>query len=148
MYQNQYKFKYLEEQDPDWFPEVVRNWRSQLDFLKDEQAFLAALLKENTLALLTEKDMAHTREVASQLIALQEELPEHRAALEYYKNDIEKWMQKTPSATTKKTICDTHVLMELSIERYLKRYQKLKSDIFYIMKVCFQHLRKEQLLKP
>ncbi|WGK64021.1 hypothetical protein [Croceiramulus getboli] len=146
MYFNQYKFKYLEWHSAEEIHEITLRWQSQLDFIKDEQQFLTQLLKEYTLALLSDKDFSSIRSQVELLSGLQQQLPTLRKKIIKHRNDLEVLVDGINEIKRERAFQDRHLLLELKIEHYLKEYKVIKKQLFDVVRQAIKSQRKKRLL--
>tara|TARA_R110002051_G_scaffold91205_3_gene160283 strand:- start:49654 stop:50109 length:456 start_codon:yes stop_codon:yes gene_type:complete len=147
-YFNQYKFKYLEWNDSDIIHEATLMWISQLEFIEVEQLFLEELLTENTLGLLADKGFDMAKHLATDLANLSKQLPEILALVKEHRNNIVVLIDDIDEFHKEKTFQDKHLLLEMRVESYLKKYHVLKEEIFKTMSEVFKKSKSNQLLKP
>lgn len=146
-YFNQHKFKYLEWNDSDIIHEATLAWQSQLEFIKDEQEFLKGLLAENTLKLLAESCFEMAKHLATDLSKLSDQLPEILERIQSHRNDITVLIDNKDEFQKERAFQDAHLLLELRLGTYLKKYHNLKDEIFKTMQDVFKKSKNRQLLK-
>lgn len=146
MYFNQYKFKYLEWHSAEEIHEITLGWQSQLDFLKDEQQFLTQLLKEYTLALLSDRDFSSIRTQVELLSGLQKQLPVMRKKIIKHRNDLEVLVDGKDEIKKERAFQDRHLLLEMKIEHYLKEYKAIKKQLFDVVGQAIKNQRNKRLI--
>lgn len=144
-YFNQYKFRYLEWNDAQTIHEVTLLWQSQIEFARDEQAFLGELLTEHTLELLSETGFEHARHLAIQLDLFQKEIPKLLKRLNTHRNEVEVLIDGNDEFLKERTFQDAHLLLEIKMGDYLEKYNILKEDIFRTMKNVFAKSKEKRI---
>ena len=142
---NQYKFKYLEWNDAQVIHEVSLQWKSQVEFVNVEQAFLGELLTEQTLTLLAETGYGHAKHLAVALDTLEKEIPKLQDRINTHLNEIKVLTDGKNDFQEERTFQDAHLLLEMKIENYLEKYNLLKEEIFTTMKSVFEKSKHKQI---
>ncbi|WP_396596831.1 hypothetical protein [Dokdonia sp. R86516] len=142
---NQYKFKYLEWNDAQLIHEVTLQWKSQVEFTRVEQGFLAKLLAEHTLMLLVDNAYEHAKHLVVTLNSLEQEIAKIQDRISTHLNDIKVLTDGKDDFQTERTFQDAHLLLEMKIESYLEKYNLLKKEVFTTMKSVFAKSKHKQI---
>lgn len=142
---NQYKFKYLEWNDAQLIHEVTLQWKSQIEFTRVEQGFLAELLAEHTLMLLDDNAYEHAKHLVVTLNSLEQEIAKIQDRISTHLNDIKVLTDGKDDFQTERTFQDAHLLLEMKIESYLEKYNLLKKEVFTTMKSVFAKSKHKQI---
>ncbi|WP_405250432.1 hypothetical protein [Dokdonia sp. Asnod3-C12] len=134
---NQYKFKYLEWNDAQAIHDVTLLWKSQVEFIAVEQAFLGELLTEHTLQLLSETSFEYARHLAVELDAFEKVVPKLLRRITEHLNEVKVLMDGKDEFQKERTFQDAHILLELKMGDYQDKYKLLKEEIFKTMKSVF-----------
>lgn len=146
-YFNQYKFKSAEWDSVELIHEMTISWQSQIAFLKHEQRFLQELLAENTITILAQNYFGKIRHLATSLTALSEQRTVMEKRLIVHRNEIELLTDNKPEFIKEKAFQDAHLLLDLGMDNYLEKYQKLKEEIFLTMQDVFKKSKQKHYLK-
>ncbi|AWH75574.1 hypothetical protein DCS32_15815 [Dokdonia sp. Dokd-P16] len=142
---NQYKFKYLEWNDAQVIHEVTLQWKSQIEFIHVEQAFLGELLTEHTLTLLAETGYEHAKHLAVALDNLEKEIVKLQDRISTHLNEIKVLTDGKDDFQAERTFQDAHLLLEMKIESYVDKYNLLKEEVFTTMKTVFAKSKHQQI---
>lgn len=142
---NQYKFRYLEWNDAQAIHDVTILWQSQIEFVKDEQAFLGELLTEHTLQLLSETGYEYAKHLAVELDKLEKEIPKLVKRLNTHRNEIVVLMDEKDEFQQERAFQDAHLLLEIKMGDYLEKYKLLKEEIFKTMKMIFAKSKEKRI---
>ncbi len=140
-------YRFVEWSSPDELHEVTLLWRSELEFIKDEQHFLDELIKNHTLQLISEPLYKKSLETVSdlknekkQLKALLEKVKDHTNKLEILVDGVNQPQEE-------KKYKQDHYVLKVDVERYLQDYRETKKDIFDLVKLILRKEKEQRLLK-
>ena len=142
---NKQKFRYLEWNDAEDIHDVTVLWKSQLEFVATEQAFLSELLSEHTLQLLSHNGYEQTKHIAAQLDDHMDKLPELRKQLEEHFNKVIILLDGKDELKKERAFQDVHLSLAITMEDYFDSFRSLKQEVFNVMKKVFANSKQKRI---
>lgn len=140
-------YRFVEWSSPDELHEASLLWRSELQFVNDEQHFLDDLIKNHTLELISgelyQKSLAAISDLEKekkQLTQLLEKVGTHINKLEILVDGINQTIEE-------KQYKQDHYVLNVEVSRYLEDYKETKKDIFNLIKLILRRAKEKRLLE-
>ena len=142
---NKQKFRYLEWNDAADIHDATVLWKSQLEFIATEQAFLSELLSEHTLQLLSHNGYEQTKHISAQLDDHMNKLPELRKQLAEHFNKVVILLDGKDELKKERAFQDAHLSLGTTMEDYFDSFRSLKQEVFNVMKKVFANSKQKRI---
>lgn len=140
-------YRFVEWSSPEELHEVTQDWKSELEFIKVEQNFLDQLIKNHTLALISDD----IREKGEQLIVelLKEEKEVDRLLLNVVKhyNKLDILVDGVDQIKEEKSFKEKHYSLKMEVLKYIDEYKDTKKKIFELIQQIMKKQKQKQISK-
>jgi len=120
-------------------------WISEIDFIKDEIRFLEYLLSSNYIDILDAGLSKKIDDLSKKIIDEKNIGYTLNKEIKYHKKIMSDLIE-TKSVTSNKNYLETHKNLEREIYIYLRKYKKLKKNIFEIVENIIRKKDQKKLL--
>ncbi|MBT8265139.1 MAG: hypothetical protein KJO41_03425 [Bacteroidia bacterium] len=122
-------------------------WLSELQFIKDEQLFFTDLIKNYTLQMIEKKHFEESKKLVEHISQLQKKNKVLLSAMRMHKNELEIMVDGIDQLKEEENYKKKHLDFIKLMNKYLKEYKALKSDIFKLIKEIMIEEKNKRLLK-
>lgn len=145
MKKNNPPFKFVEWSSPDELHEESLLWRSELEFSKDEQQFLNALVKNHTLDLISGDTFNKSKKVISALAKEEKEVSALVARVVKHSNGLEILVDGVDQIKEEAAYKKDHYDLKIEVSRYYENYKQTKREIFELIKQIIKQKKQKQI---
>lgn len=142
---NKQKFRYLEWNDAEDIHDATVLWKSQLEFVATEQAFLSELLSEHTLQLLSHNGFEETKHIAAQLDDHLKKVPQMREQLAEHFNKVVILLDGKDELKKERAFQDAHLSLATIMDDYFDNFRSFKKEVFDTMKKVFANSKQKRI---
>lgn len=139
--------KYQEWLNADEMHEASRNWLSELRFIKDEQQFLANLIKSYTLQLIDTAHFSNSKKIVADLGVLQTKNKAFIEMVKTHENELLILVDGIDQLNKEKAYKKAHRTLTVNINTYFKTYRTLKKQLFQTIEDIMKHEKQKRLLQ-
>lgn len=138
----------------DWFDRVKSiqelhrdsiMWVSEINFINDEMRFLEHLLSSKYIDCLS-SGLNKKIEISVEKISEEKKVGKTLLELILKQESILSNLIETNSVTSNKNFLDTHKKLEIEIDNYVKKYKRIKKQIFDIIEKVMKKKDQKKLL--
>lgn len=139
----QTQIRYVEWLSAEEMHSDIKDWRSELEFIKDEHLFFEDLIKSHTLQLIKPDKFARNKEIIDAINNSQKRNIGLIEALKVHENELQIMVDGINQTEDEKAYKNTHRDFMLKINDFLKYYRLLKIQLFEIVK----QIKKEEKVR-
>jgi predicted nuclease with TOPRIM domain len=121
-------------------------WLSELKFAKDEELFLNDLIKSYTLQLIDSKYFNKSKEIVDRLKEVQKETITLIEIVQAHENNLKIMVDGLNQIPEENAYKKEHGKLIITIYDFLKKYRKLKSQLFSLVKSIIKESKQKRLL--
>ncbi|MEL6810306.1 MAG: hypothetical protein AAFP76_03105 [Bacteroidota bacterium] len=140
-------YKFVEWSSPEELHEASLGWRSELEFIKDEQQFLDSLIKNHTLQLVSGELYAKSVAVISELLAEEKEVTSLLNRVYAHLNRLEVLTDGVDQLEDEKSYKEEHYILKIEVSRYSSDYRITKAKIFDLIKELMKKGKQKRIAK-
>ena len=145
MRKNTPTYKFVEWCSPEELHEDALNWISELEFIKDEQQFLDALIKNHTLELISGDIYSKSLKLVSELSREEKKVAYLLEVVQKHSNQLQILMDGIDQLKEEKKYKEVHYVLKIDVSRYEDDYKKTKREIFSLIKQIMKQKKQKRL---
>lgn len=126
--------RYVEWLSAEEMHKDTKNWRSELEFIKDEHLFFEDLINSHTMQLIEPDKFSRNKEIIDAINNSQRQNNRLIEALKKHENELQIMVDGINQPEEEKAYKNTHRDFILKIDDFLKHYRSLKIQLFEIVK--------------
>lgn len=142
----QKKYEYIQWLSPEDMHQATLSWISELNFARDEQRFLDALVKSHTLQLTEAEIFGQSREIVGDIAKAEKEVITLMKKIQSHENRLEIMVDDIDQVKMEKAYRDTHRELTGQINGYLSDYRKVKQRLFALLGKVLKKEKQKRLL--
>lgn len=142
----QKKYEYIQWLSPEDMHQVTLSWISELNFARDEQRFLDALVKSHTLQLTGAEIFGQSREIVGDIAKAEKEVIDLMKKIQSHENLLEIMVDDLNQDKMEKAYRDTHRELTGQVSSYLEEYRKVKQQLFALLGKVLKKEKQKRLL--
>ena len=139
-------YRYIEWKTPDEMHFSSLQWKSELNFIKDEHRFFEDMLKEYTMPIIESHLFEVVRELIQQLGHSREELGSLEQKVNEHSNRLQKLLEDNDEPGEGRLYRDEHKDLLNEVMHFSRQYKRLKKDIFEAVTKAMKQQRQKRLL--
>ncbi|MGB5272738.1 MAG: hypothetical protein WBN39_01675 [Flavobacteriaceae bacterium] len=143
---NSPKYTYLEWFSPEELHEASLAWFSELNFARDEQAFLNDLVKSHTLQLTEHNRFDKSKAVVSALAKVEKDGVSLMKRVQNHENKLEIMLDGVDQLEMEKDYLKTHKELLIAVDDYMKSYRKVKESLMELVSKVLKEEKQKRLL--
>lgn len=140
------KVKQVEWLNAEVIHKATLDWLSELKFISDEQEFFDDLIKNYTLQLIDSKHFEDSKKVVNKLSKLQKKNTLLIKGIKLHENNLEVMVDGINELDKEEAYKDKHRDYIIIMNRYLRVYRTLKSNLFELIKSILKEEKQKRLL--
>lgn len=141
-----HNYRYIEWKTPDEMHFSSLQWKSELDFFKDEHLFFEDMLKEYTMPIIESKLFGRIKELIEQLSDSKKELDAIRTEVSEHMNRLQRLVENVDEPREGRLYRQEHKKILQEINKFSKTYKVLKKDIFEAVSQALKQQKQKRLL--
>jgi hypothetical protein len=122
-------------------------WLSELAFFKDEQLFLEDLIKSHTLQLIDKSHFEKSKDVIDRLSQVVKQTEVLFKAVTKHENELSIMVDGIDELAKEANYKKEHRNLIELIGEFKKRYQKIKAELFAMVKEVIQESKQNRLIE-
>jgi len=142
----QKKYQYIQWLSPEDMHQATLSWISELNFARDEQRFLDALVKSHTLQLTEAEIFGQSREIVGDIAKAEKDVIVLMKRIQSHENLLEIMVDDIDQSAMEKAYRDTHRELTGQVNSYLSEYRKLKQRLFALLGKVLKKEKQKRLL--
>lgn len=139
-------YRYIEWKTPDEMHFSSLQWKSELNFIKDEHRFFEDMLKEYTMPIIESQLFEVVRELIQQLDHSREKLSSLEQKVNDHSNRLQKLLEDIDEPREGRVYRDEHKQLLNEVMHFSRQYKRLKKDIFTAVTKALKQQKQKRLL--
>ncbi|MDX1602902.1 MAG: hypothetical protein R3209_07505 [Salinimicrobium sediminis] len=139
-------YRYIEWKSPDEMHFSSLQWKSELNFIKDEHRFFEDMLKEYTMPIIESQLFTVVRELIQQLDHSRKDLVLLEQKVNDHSNRLQKLLEDIDTPREGRIYRDEHKILLNEVIHFSRQYKRLKKDIFEAVTKALKQQRQKRLL--
>lgn len=139
-------YRYIEWKTPDEMHFSSLQWKSELNFIKDEHRFFEDMLKEYTMPIIESQLFSRVKELIQQLDLSRKELNNMETRVNDHIKRIQKLLENIDEPKEGKVYREEHKNILNDVIHFSRDYKILKKDIFEAVTKALKQQKQKRLL--
>lgn len=139
-------YRYIEWKTPDEMHFSSLQWKSELNFIKDEHRFFEDMLKEYTMPIIESQLFSRVKELIQQLDLSRKELHDMETRVNDHIKRIQKLLENIDEPKEGKVYREEHKNILNDVIHFSRDYKILKKDIFEAVTKALKQQKQKRLL--
>lgn len=141
-----HNYRYIEWKTPNEMHFSSVQWKSELNFIKDEQRFFEDMLKEYTMPIIESQLFSTVRKLIEQLEKSRIELGELENRVIDHINRLQRLVEDMDEPREGRVYREEHKDVLNAVIHYSRQYKRLKKEIFEAVKKSIKQQKQKRLL--
>jgi hypothetical protein len=141
-----HNYRYIEWKTPDEMHFSSVQWKSELNFIKDEHRFFEDMLKEYTMPIIESQLFSTVREIIQQLELSRKELEGLQERVNNHTNRLQRLVEDIDEPREGRVYRQEHKDILNEVNRFSREYKRMKKDIFEAVKKAMKQQKQKRLL--
>ncbi|MGB7785037.1 MAG: hypothetical protein WBL27_02950 [Salinimicrobium sp.] len=141
-----HNYRYIEWKSPDEMHFTSLQWKSELDFIKDEHHFFEDMLKEYTMPIIESKLFGRIKGLIERLSESKKELDALQAEVSEHMNRLQRLVENVDEPKEGRLYRQEHKKILQEINKFSKTYKTLKKEIFEAVSDALKQQKQKRLL--
>ncbi|WP_047414611.1 hypothetical protein [Cellulophaga sp. Hel_I_12] len=138
MKNNILKYTYLEWLSAEEMHETIKQWLSELNFIKDEQLFLNDLVQSYTRQLIDTSFFKESKNTIINLKKLEDDLGPLLKMVQKHEKQLEIMVDTIDQLEMEKAYLETHKKLIVAISTYIEKNRAIKKELFKIVSLAIK----------
>lgn len=139
-------YRYIEWKTPDEMHFSSLQWKSELNFIKDEHRFFEDMLKEYTMPIIESQLFSRVKELIQQLDLSRKDLNRLETRVNDHIKRLQKLLDNIDEPKEGKVYREEHKKILNDVIHFSRDYKILKKDIFEAVKKALKQQKQKRLL--
>jgi hypothetical protein len=141
-----HNYRYIEWKTPDEMHFSSLQWKSELNFIKDEHRFFEDMLKEYTLPIIESQLFSRVKELIEQLDLSRKDLKLLEKRVADHIKKLRELLENTNEQREGHVYRQEHKEILNDVTHYSRQYKRLKRDIFQTVGRALKQQKQKRLL--
>lgn len=141
-----YNYRYIEWKTPDEMHFSSLQWKSELNFIKDEHRFFEDMLKEYTMPIIESQLFSRVKELIEQLTLSRKDLNELEKRVIKHINRLQRLIDDVDEPKEGRVYRQEHKNILNDVTHYSRQYKRLKREIFEAVSKALKQQKQKRLL--
>ena len=141
-----HNYRYIEWKTPDEMHFSSLQWKSELNFIKDEHRFFEDMLKEYTMPIIESHLFSRIKELIEQLSLSQKELKILEKRVNQHINRLRRLLEDVDEPKEGRVYRQEHKSILNDVVHYSRQYKRLKKEIFESVGKAMKQQKQKRLL--
>lgn len=141
-----HQYRYIEWKTPDEMHFSSLQWKSELNFIKDEHRFFEDMLKEYTLPIIESQLFSRVKELVLELDLSKKELEKLETRVSDHSNRLQRLLDDSDEPREGRVYRKEHKSILNDVTHFSKNYKSLKKDIFEVVTKALKQQKQKRLL--
>lgn len=138
--------KYMEWLSAEELHNDSRNWRSHLEFTKDEQLFLNDLIGSHVLDLVDSEAFKKASPLLTSLEKMEKDWNNVFKRVQLHENQLQIMVDDVDQLKMEEAYLTTHMELTNEVETYFETYRSVKTKIFRLISSLLKKRKQKRLL--
>lgn len=138
--------KYMEWLSAEELHNDSRNWRSHLEFTRDEQLFLNDLIGSHVLDLVDSEAFKQARPLITSLEKMEKDWNNLFKKVQLHENQLQIMVDDVDQLKMEEAYLTTHMELTNEVETYFETYRSVKTKIFKLISSLIKKRKQKRLL--
>ncbi|BFP41267.1 hypothetical protein FGF1_21120 [Flavobacteriaceae bacterium GF1] len=138
--------KYMEWLSAEELHNDSRNWRSHLEFTRDEQLFLNDLIGSHVLDLVDSEAFKKARPLITSLEKMEKDWNNLFKKVQLHENQLQIMVDDVDQLKMEEAYLTTHMELTNEVETYFETYRSVKTKIFKLISSLLKKRKQKRLL--
>ena len=139
-------FRYIEWKTPDEMHFSSLQWKSELNFVKDEHRFFEDMLKEYTMPIIESHLFSNTKELIERLSVSKKEVEKLDRQVIDHTNRLQRLVEDLDEPKEGRVYRQEHKKILKEFNELTKKYKQLKREIFEDVSKALKDQKQKRLL--
>lgn len=141
-----HNYRYIEWKTPDEMHFSSVQWKSELNFIKDEHRFFEDMLKEYTMPIIESQLFSTVRELIKELEISRKELVHLEGRVNDHNKRLQRLIEDVDEPREGRIYRQEHKNILNDVIQFSREYKRLKKDIFEAVKKALKQQKQKRLL--
>ncbi len=141
-----HNYRYIEWKSPDEMHFSSLQWKSELDFIKDEHHFFEDMLKEYTMPIIESKLFGRIKDLIDRLSESRKELDTLQTEVSEHMHRLQRLVENVDEPKEGRVYRQDHKKILKEINSFSKSYKTLKKEIFEAVSQALKQQKQKRLL--
>ncbi len=141
-----HNYRYIEWKTPDEMHFSSLQWKSELNFIKDEQRFFEDMLKEYTMPIIESHLFSRVKELIEQLDLSNKDLKLLENRISKHVNRLRRLLDGSNESREGRVYRKEHKEILNDVIHYSRQYKRLKREIFDAVSKAIRQQKQKRLL--
>ena len=141
-----HNYRYIEWKTPDEMHFSSLQWRSELNFIKDEHRFFEDMLKTYTMPIIESQLFSRVKELIERLTLSGKELQILESTVVKHINKLQKLIDDMGEPREGRFYRKEHKTILNDVIHYSRQYKRLKREIFEAVSIAIKQQKQKRLL--
>ncbi|GAB2776576.1 hypothetical protein [Salinimicrobium soli] len=141
-----HNFRYIDWKTPDEMHFSSIQWKSELNFIKDEHRFFEDMLKEYTMPIIESRLFSKTKELSDRLSESEKELDKLFEKINDHTNRLQRLVENVDEPKEGRVYRQEHKKILQEFNDFTKTYKQLKREIFEDVSNALKKQKQKRLL--
>ncbi|WP_324721086.1 hypothetical protein [Salinimicrobium sp. HB62] len=141
-----HNYRYIEWKTPDEMHFSSLQWKSELNFIKDEHRFFEDMLKEHTMPIIESQLFSRVKDLIERLTLSEKELQILESTVVKHINRLRKLIDDLDEPKEGKFYRKEHKSILNDVIHYSRQYKRLKREIFEAVSIALKQQKQKRLL--
>lgn len=141
-----HNYRYIEWKAPDEMHFSSLQWKSELNFIKDEHRFFEDMLKEYTMPIIESQLFSKVKLLIEQLSLSQKDLRILESRVNDHINRLRRLLEEVDEPKGGRVYRQEHKSILNDVTHYSRQYKRLKKEIFEAVSKALKQQKQKRLL--
>lgn len=141
-----HNYRYIEWKTPDEMHFSSLQWKSELNFIKDEHRFFEDMLKTYTMPIIESQLFSRVKELIERLTLSAKELQILESTVVKHINSLQKLINNSGEPREGRFYRKEHKTILNDVTHYSRQYKRLKREIFEAVSIAIKQQKQKRLL--
>ena len=141
-----HNYRYIEWKSPDEMHFSSLQWKSELDFVKDEHHFFEDMLREYTMPIIESKLLSRIQDLIERLSESKKELNSLQNKVSEHMKGLERLVENIDEPKEGRIYREEHKKVLKERNEFSKTFKSLKKDIFEAVSQALKQQKQKRLL--
>lgn len=141
-----HNYRYIEWKSPDEMHFSSLQWKSELDFVKDEHHFFEDMLREYTMPIIESKLLSRIQDLIDRLSESKKELNSLQNEVSEHMKGLERLLENNNAPKEGRVYREEHKKILNERNTFSKTFKSLKKDIFEAVSQALKQQKQKRLL--
>lgn len=141
-----HNYRYIEWKTPDEMHFSSVQWKSELNFIKDEHRFFEDMLKEYTMPIIESQLFSRVKELIQQLELSRKEMGKLDTRVNDHTKRLQRLVENVDEPKESRIYRQEHKTILNDVVHFSRQYKRLKKEIFDAVTKAMKQQKQKRLL--